>query len=311
MAYIGKQPVAGNFVKLDAITTSATATYNLLNGGVAYFPQSANNCIVSLNGIIQEPTSSGNVGGYTISGSTIVFTSALTSLDVIDFIMVLGDVLSVGTPSDNTITTAKLASGLVVPVGKGGTGLTALGTASQVLKVNSGATALEFGTVSGGIVQTVFSQTSTRFSSTSDSYVATPLTITITPTSASNSIILFLRTLINVTGDTYPRFKWFRSIGGGAFSSIITEATNSNGGSSLGAYLTDRANLSNVYQMNVMSDFYKDSPNTTSAVTYTLYGVRENAGTFYINTSEHNEGGNTNDYNQVGTSNLMAFETAV
>ena len=52
MAYIGKQPVVGNFVKLDAITTSATTTFNLLNGGVAYFPQSANNCIVSLNGVI-------------------------------------------------------------------------------------------------------------------------------------------------------------------------------------------------------------------------------------------------------------------
>ena len=25
-----------------------------------------------------------------------------------------------------------------------------------------------------------------------------------------------------------------------------------------------------------MSDVYQDSPNTTSAVTYTLYGVREN-----------------------------------
>ena len=34
MAYIGKQPTVGNFVKLDTITTSATATYNLLNGGV-------------------------------------------------------------------------------------------------------------------------------------------------------------------------------------------------------------------------------------------------------------------------------------
>jgi hypothetical protein len=173
------------------------------------------------------------------------------------------------------------------------------------------ATALEFGTISGGIVQTVFSQTSTRFSSTSTSYVSTPLTITITPTSASNSIILFLRALVNQVDDCYPRYKWFRSIGGGAFSSIITEPTNSNGGNSLGTYLTDRANFDNPYQMNVMSDFYKDSPNTTSAVTYTLYGVMENAGTFYINTSEHNEANNTNDYNQVGTSNLMAFETAV
>ena len=104
MAYIGKQPVVGNFVKLDAITTSATATYNLLNGGVAYFPQTANNCIVSLNGVIQSPTSA-----YTISGSTIVFDSALTSADSIDFILVLGDVLSIGTPSDATVTNAKLA----------------------------------------------------------------------------------------------------------------------------------------------------------------------------------------------------------
>jgi hypothetical protein len=97
----------GNFVKLDAITTSATATYNLLNGGVAYFPQTANNCIVSLNGVIQSPTSA-----YTISGSTIVFSDALTASDSIDFILVLGDVLSIGTPSDGTITSAKLASGI-------------------------------------------------------------------------------------------------------------------------------------------------------------------------------------------------------
>ena len=108
MPYVGKTPVVGNFVKLDAIVTSATATYNLLNGGVAYYPQTANNCIVSLNGVIQSPTSA-----YTISGSTIVFDSALTSADSIDFILVLGDVLAIGTPSDGTITSAKLASGTV------------------------------------------------------------------------------------------------------------------------------------------------------------------------------------------------------
>ena len=107
MAYIGKQPLVGNFVKLDAITTSATTTFNLTNGGVAYYPQSANNCIVSLNGVIQSPTSA-----YTISGSTIVFSDALTSSDTIDFILVLGDVLSIGTPSDGTITPSKLSTGV-------------------------------------------------------------------------------------------------------------------------------------------------------------------------------------------------------
>jgi len=106
MAYIGKQPVVGNFVKLDAITTSATTTFNLLNGGSAYYPQTANNCIVSLNGVIQSPTSA-----YTISGSTIIFSDALTSSDTIDFILVLGDVLAIGTPSDGTVNSAKLASG--------------------------------------------------------------------------------------------------------------------------------------------------------------------------------------------------------
>lgn len=105
MAYIGKQPLVGNFVKLDAITTSATTTFNLTNGGVAYYPQSANNCLVSLNGILQAPTDS-----YTISGSTIVFSSALTTSDVIDFIIVLGDVLNIGTPSDNTVSLAKLTA---------------------------------------------------------------------------------------------------------------------------------------------------------------------------------------------------------
>jgi hypothetical protein len=138
MAYIGKQPVVGNFVKLDAIVTSATATYNLLNGGVAYSPQSANNCIVSLNGIIQEPTSSGNVGGYTISGSTIVFTSALTALDVIDFILVLGDTLSIGTPSDGTVSFAKVTSNLIT----GATSEATIDGADSVLIYDDSASAL-------------------------------------------------------------------------------------------------------------------------------------------------------------------------
>jgi hypothetical protein len=133
MAYIGKQPVVGNFVKLDAITTSATATYNLLNGGVAYFPQTANNCIVSLNGVIQSPTSA-----YTISGSTIVFDSALTASDSIDFILVLGDVLNIGTPSDSTVGFAKVTSNLIT----GATAVTTPATDDVLLCYDTSATAL-------------------------------------------------------------------------------------------------------------------------------------------------------------------------
>jgi hypothetical protein len=104
MAYIGNRPEQGNFRKCDAITTSATATYNLLVGGVAVNPNQ-NQCIVSLNGVIQ---SSGN--SYSIASSQITFASALTSSDVIDFILILGDTLDVGTVSDDTIGLAQLSA---------------------------------------------------------------------------------------------------------------------------------------------------------------------------------------------------------
>ena len=56
MPFIGSQPQSGVHNKLDAITTSATTTFNLLLGGVAYYPQSANHLVVSLNGVIQFST---------------------------------------------------------------------------------------------------------------------------------------------------------------------------------------------------------------------------------------------------------------
>jgi len=107
MPFIGKQPEIGAYSKLDAITASATATYNLTLDSSAYYPTSANHLLVSLNGVMQAPQDS-----FTVSGSTIVFDSALTSSDSIDFIMALGDVLDIGTPSDGTVTSAKLDTNL-------------------------------------------------------------------------------------------------------------------------------------------------------------------------------------------------------
>ena len=108
MPFIGQEPLTGAYNVLDAITASATATYNLQLNSVAFSPATANNLLVSLNGVIQKPGSS-----FNISGSTITFSSALTSSDSIDFIISLGDVLNVGTPSDGTVSTAKIASNAV------------------------------------------------------------------------------------------------------------------------------------------------------------------------------------------------------
>jgi len=105
MAYIGSTPASGDFVLLDNLTASATASYTMQRNSVNFSPQSANHMIVSLNGTIQKPGSS-----FTISGSTITFASALTSSDAIDFILVLGNVNDVGVASsvvDSAITKNK------------------------------------------------------------------------------------------------------------------------------------------------------------------------------------------------------------
>jgi len=106
MAYIGKQPVIGNFQKCDAISVvNGQAAYTMQVGGANVSPESENHMLVSLNGILQAP-----VDSFTISGSTITFASNLATGDVIDFIMLLGNVLDLGTPSDNTVSLAKLTA---------------------------------------------------------------------------------------------------------------------------------------------------------------------------------------------------------
>ena len=111
MAYIGTKPTIGNFQICDAISVvNGQAAYTMQVGSVNVIPQSANHMIVSLNGVIQKPGSS-----FTVSGSTITFASNLATGDVIDFIQILGDVLDLGTPSDATVTTAKLSGALVTP----------------------------------------------------------------------------------------------------------------------------------------------------------------------------------------------------
>jgi len=98
MTYVGAVPTTGDFKLLDSITTSSATTFNLRQGGVAVYPQSANHCIVQLNGINQVPGSS-----FNIVNDTIVFASSLSSDDVINQILVLGNVNDIGVPSSDSV----------------------------------------------------------------------------------------------------------------------------------------------------------------------------------------------------------------
>ena len=104
--YIGKQPVVGNFQVCDSISVvNGQAAYTMQVGGSDVEPESPNHMLVSLNGILQAPTSS-----FTVSGATLTFASNLATNDSIDFVMLLGNVLDIGTPSDGVITEPKLAA---------------------------------------------------------------------------------------------------------------------------------------------------------------------------------------------------------
>lgn len=105
MSMIGNQPSLGDFKVLDTIITDGSSTYTLQKNSVAQTNLSANQLIVSVNGTVQAPGSS-----FTVSGSTITFSEALTATDSIDFIMAIGSVENVASVSDASITAAKLAN---------------------------------------------------------------------------------------------------------------------------------------------------------------------------------------------------------
>ena len=109
MAYIGKQPVVGNFQVCAAISVvNGQAAYTMQVGSANVEPENVNHMLVSLNGVLQKPGSS-----FTISGATFTFASNLVTNDVIDFIILLGDTLSVGTPSDDSVGAAQIKADLI------------------------------------------------------------------------------------------------------------------------------------------------------------------------------------------------------
>ena len=106
MAYIGKSPLTGAYQVLDNIASgfnASTVAFNLTVGGVAVSPGTEANCIISISGVVQDPSA------YTISGSQITFSSAPASSDTF-FGTILGDTFDIGTPTDATVTAGSLSS---------------------------------------------------------------------------------------------------------------------------------------------------------------------------------------------------------
>lgn len=85
----------------------ATTAFTLNVGGLGVSPASPQQLIIVVGGVLQTPTS-----GYTVSGSTITFTSAPPSGTSFSGVL-LGAATTLNTVADDTISTTKIQAGAV------------------------------------------------------------------------------------------------------------------------------------------------------------------------------------------------------
>jgi len=143
MPFIGQQPTTGAFLELDSLTASPTANYDLQLNGAYYYPESVNNLLVSINGVIQGSNT------LSLSGYTLTVGATLSSSDTIDFVRVFGNVGTISTPTDGSVTASKIASGAVTNAKIADSTLDLTSKVTGTLPVANGGTGLSSGFVNG------------------------------------------------------------------------------------------------------------------------------------------------------------------
>ena len=168
----------------------------------------------------------------------------------------------------------------------------AIGTAGQVLKVNSGANGLEYG-AGGGLIQTVSTAKNNVFVTNSTSYTdVTGLNATITPTSSSNKILVLVNLVYGGHSNLYGFGRLIRTISGGSATPI--SIGDAGGGSrpqaSIALQMTNNSNQE--YKNKTASMSFLDSPNTTTSTEYQIQCLTNNGSRdVHINWPRNNDNG--------------------
>ena len=288
MPFIGKLPESGSFKKLDAISTvNGQAAYTMQSGSVNFSPASANHILVTVNGILQSATSN-----YTVSGSTITFTSALVTGDVINSIIVLGDVLNIGTPSSGTVGMSQLSA-------------TGTKDSTTFLRGDN-----SFAVPGGGKILQVVSLHNDQYATHSNTNVdaqAQILSQAITPSATSSKILLMggVQVSTNTSSAQYYGLSIYRG------STVIGEGDKSSWNTGVGEFHSSSSYNNYSQADDKLQIHFVDSPNTTSATTYNIKCWINHFSSSLSNTTLVINGGGYNYNNKetgIGSSNLTLME---
>jgi len=213
------------------------------------------------------------------SGSVTLQEPAVAGTTVITLPSTSGTLLQSGTavtPAQGGIgATATPANGQI-PIGNGTNYTPATLTAGTGISVTNGAGSISIASTATSAVIQVKSTTKTDiFSSTSTSFTdVTGLSISITPTSASNKILVFMTlTCGSDTATVLVAFRLMRDSTAIDIGDAAGSRTQATGGAG-------RVNdVSDTYSINGV---FLDSPATTSATTYKVQMMNNNGNTAFV-----------------------------
>lgn len=279
MAYLGRGiENLSDRVVLDSLTASATADYTLQLNSVNFVPSSAESLTVSLNGVIQKPGSS-----YTVSSSTLSFSSALTSSDSIDFIIAERGI-TLQTPSAGSVGTSQLASSAVT---------------NAKIASNAAIATTKLGT--GAVLQVKSTTKTDTFTTSSGTFTdITGLSVSITPSSTSSKILVSMNTYVSNSATAYvTQLRLVRDSTAICIGDAASNRTRS----------TAHIRMGDTYEVGSFSATTLDSPSTTSATTYKVQMLVQTGGG---STGVLNRTGNDSDHDYQGrtASTITAMEIA-
>ena len=117
----------------------------------------------------------------------------------------------------------------------------------------------------GHVIQVVQNTSTSAHTGTTTDWASSGFSVTITPQSASSKVLLNINAVLSASANAVqPRFSIFRG--------------STNLGSAARGFGQTYSASGGLYQSMVSTTFL-DSPNTTSAITYTVY-LRTNQGTY-------------------------------